>query len=136
MTPRFVLPVAALSLAVLALLSACGGDGGGGTAAPRGQLTDPRSVPTATPWTEPPDVTFLPDALTAVPGAEEGSEEEGGETGGEATPVDCGDSYTVQSGDFPGRIAEKCGVAVQDLLDANPGIDPNALHVGDKLNIP
>ncbi len=134
MTPRFVFPLAVLSLAMLALLSACGGNGGG-TAAPRGQLTDPRSVPTATPWTQPPDVTFLPEALTPAAGGEEGPGS-GGETGGEVTPVECGDSYTVQSGDFPGRIAEKCGVAVQDLLDANPGIDPSNLHIGDVLKIP
>ncbi|HEU4758780.1 MAG TPA: LysM domain-containing protein [Dehalococcoidia bacterium] len=134
MTPRFIFPTVALSLALLALLSACGG-GGGRPTAPRGQLTDPRSVPTATPWTQPPDVTFLPDALTATPG---GPEEpgDGGNTGGEVTPVECGDSYTVQSGDYPGRIAEKCGVAVQDLLDANPGIDPSNLHIGDVLKIP
>ncbi len=135
MTPRLLFSGLALLLA-LAILSACGG--GGGQEAPRGQLTDPRSVPTATAWPQPPETTFLPDALTATPGA--GPEEPGGEEEGEpdaqVTPVDCGDTYTVQSGDYPGKIAEKCGVEVQALLDANPGIDPANLHVGDVLNIP
>src|SRR3990170_7273307 len=118
-----------LGFAVIALLAACGGDGGRGTS--RGQLTDPSTVPPATPWDEPPPIIF-PEDITATPGGD-------GTPAAGQTPVipgQCGDKYTVQAGDFPGSIAEKCGVDVQDLLEANPDVKPTDLHIGDVLNIP
>jgi hypothetical protein len=67
-----------LALGVL-LATACGGGGGGERSA--GRLTDPRTVPTATPWTEPPEAIILePDALTPISGGE-------GEGGGEGQSV-------------------------------------------------
>ncbi len=75
----------ALALALL-LATACGGDGDG--ARPAGRLTDPRLVPTATPWGQPPEPIILePGALTPV--SETGTEEPGvnGEVGDEVTSV-------------------------------------------------
>lgn len=130
MSSRKLLP-ALVGLAVgAALLAACGGGGTGST--PGGQLTDPRDVATATPWAEPPEVTFIePGQLTPV-GAVEG---EGTPTGG-ATEECKGDTYTVKSGDVPSTIAVKCGVELQALLDANPGLEPTNLHAGEVLKIP
>jgi LysM repeat protein len=45
-------------------------------------------------------------------------------------------TYTVRAGDTPSAIADAVGVPLEDLLAANPGIDPNALTVGQKLTLP
>jgi LysM repeat protein len=47
-----------------------------------------------------------------------------------------GGTYVVKAGDTPLAIAEAEGVDVDDLLAANPDVDPNALTVGDELKIP
>ncbi|HXG36441.1 MAG TPA: LysM domain-containing protein, partial [Dehalococcoidia bacterium] len=47
-----------------------------------------------------------------------------------------GRTYKVQGGDNPSTIAQKCGVDLQALLRANANINPNALQVGQELNIP
>lgn len=85
-------PLLALTFG-LVLAAACGGDGGGER--PTVRLTDPRSVPTATPWVEPPDPIILnPEVLTPISeegnGEEDGGDEgegDGGEEGAEVTPV-------------------------------------------------
>ncbi len=137
MTPRKLLPAVALPLALvlsLALAAACGG-GSESTTASRGELTDPRSVPTASPWPIPPDVIPIePGAITPLSGGGE-TPPPGEQTGG-VTPESCGDTYTVKSGDSPSLIAEKCGVSLDQLLAANPGIEPTNLHIGDELTIP
>ena len=45
-------------------------------------------------------------------------------------------TYTVQSGDTMSGIAEKFGVALEDLVAANPEVSPNAMSVGQALKIP
>ena len=45
-------------------------------------------------------------------------------------------TYTVADGDNPASIARKCGVKLDALLAANPGLVPKKLHVGQVLNIP
>jgi len=45
-------------------------------------------------------------------------------------------TYSVQSGDSMSAIAEKFGVALDDLQAANPEISPNAMSVGQVLKIP
>lgn len=49
-----------------------------------------------------------------------------------STPV----VYTVQRGDTPGRIAKQFGVTTDELLAANPGMNPIGLQVGDRVSIP
>jgi len=44
--------------------------------------------------------------------------------------------YAVKSGDTLGGIAEKFNVDLDALMLANPGVDPNAMHIGETLNIP
>src|SRR5437762_2192807 len=41
-------------------------------------------------------------------------------------------TYTVQSGDFLSTVAEKTGVSVDRLRQLNPGLDANAMHVGQQ----
>lgn len=45
-------------------------------------------------------------------------------------------TYAVKSGDNPAAIAKKTGISVNDLMKANPGLDPRKLKVGQKLAIP
>lgn len=45
-------------------------------------------------------------------------------------------SYTVQRGDTLSSIALKFGVSMDDLQAANPEISPNAMSVGQVINIP
>ena len=44
-------------------------------------------------------------------------------------------THTVQSGDTLGSIASKYGTTVAALEHLNPGIDPTALSVGEKIRV-
>ncbi len=44
--------------------------------------------------------------------------------------------YTVQPGETISSIALKFGISIEELLAANPGINPNILSIGTTLNIP
>jgi hypothetical protein len=136
MTARTILiPLSALTFGLL-LAAACGGNGG--TEQPPVRLTDPRSVPTATPWPQPPEPIILePGALTPI--GQDGGEEDGATGDGGSTPTasgECGDVYIVEAGDAPFSIAQKCGVDVNDLLELNGIDDPTSLFVGQELKIP
>lgn len=134
MRPRIIAPLLLLALATIA--AACGG-GGGGPSGTGGSLTDPERVPTASPWKQPPEVIILdPNNLTPISGGAPAPEE--GATAGEATPEPgtCGKTYTIQAGDTFSLIAEKCGLRLQDIIDANPGVDPAALSIGQVINLP
>jgi LysM domain-containing protein len=123
-----------LTAGLLALLTACGGgdDKPEGTI---GQLTNPRDVPTATPWVEQPAIVELdPNAIVPLP-AEAGAATPtpAGEGG---APGVCGPKYTIESGDTFSSIATKCGTTTQGMRDANPGIDPLTIRPGDIVNVP
>ena len=125
----FSLPAAGL----LALLAACGG--GEDKAESLGQLTNPRDVPTASPWGEPPAVLELdPNAIVPLP-ADAGAPTPtpSGEAG---APGVCGPKYTVESGDTFSSIATKCGTTTQGMRDANPGVDPVTIRPGQVINVP
>lgn len=44
--------------------------------------------------------------------------------------------YSVRRGDSLWSISRQFGVTVQDLVDANPGINPNAIQYGQKVMVP
>jgi len=44
-------------------------------------------------------------------------------------------TYTVQSGDTFESIATKTGTSVATLERLNPGVDPTALSVGEKIRV-
>jgi LysM repeat protein len=46
-----------------------------------------------------------------------------------------GRTYTVQSGDTLESIATKTGTTVARLEHLNPGVDPTALRVGQKIHV-
>jgi LysM repeat protein len=43
--------------------------------------------------------------------------------------------YVVQSGNTLGSIAEKYSTTVDELVTLNPGIDPTALNIGQKIRV-
>jgi LysM repeat protein len=53
-----------------------------------------------------------------------------------ATSTTAGGSYTIESGDNFAKIAEQSGVSLQALLDANPGVDPRRLQIGQSIVLP
>ncbi|HZP26166.1 MAG TPA: LysM peptidoglycan-binding domain-containing protein [Dehalococcoidia bacterium] len=128
-----VLVALALVPAALALTVACGG-GGSKTAGPSGELTDPKRVGTATPWASPPAVIYLQDGQLAPISPGGGQQPSATNTPGSGGS--CGSTYKVQSGDNPSSIAQKCGVTLDNLLKANPNINPSNLQVGQELKIP
>jgi LysM repeat protein len=49
----------------------------------------------------------------------------------------CGNTYTVQPGDYVSKIAQQCDVSYLALLDANPQItDPSLIYPGQVIQIP
>jgi LysM repeat protein len=108
----------ALCTAVIVLTLACGEGKTGGTGNTQG-LTDPRTVATATPWATPPPVVYV----------------EGGEGGPGSTRPEAG-TYTVQTGDTLYDIAQRFGVSVDELMEANEITDAASLSIGQKLVIP
>jgi LysM repeat protein len=46
-----------------------------------------------------------------------------------------GQTYTIQSGDTLASIASKTGTTVARLEQLNPGINPTALRVGQKIRV-
>jgi LysM repeat protein len=55
---------------------------------------------------------------------------------GDAAAAAASGQYVVEKGDMPATIAKKLGIKTQELLDANPGLDPKKLQIGQKLNVP
>ena len=43
--------------------------------------------------------------------------------------------YGVESGDTLGSIAEKYSTTVDELMTLNPGIDPTAMHIGQRIRV-
>ena len=44
-------------------------------------------------------------------------------------------AYFVKTGDTLGSIAERFGTTVDRLMELNPGIDPQALRVGETIRV-
>ncbi len=136
--PRWITLTLFLLVPALLALAACGGDDDGGSPFEPGNLTDSEQVPTATPWTNAPDVVILdPDNINPLP-PDNPNQTEPTETtepnGGE--PGDCGDTYTVEAGDMLVGIGEKCGVDWELIAELNPDVDPASLSIGQVLNMP
>ncbi len=112
--------LAAISLATVALAVACDGEEGRGPGGSQG-LTDPKTVPSTTPWATPPPVVYV---------------EEGPAPPGPSQP-DSG-TYTVEAGDTASDIAAAFGISVEALAEANGmTVDEIAnLSIGQELIIP
>lgn len=62
----------------------------------------------------------------------------GGSPAAPSTPVTAGSTYTVVAGDTLSGIGDRCGVAWQDIYNANRDkiSNPNMIYVGQVLTIP
>lgn len=56
--------------------------------------------------------------------------------GGTPAPIVSAGEYIVVNGDYPEKIAKKCGVKMDDLIKANKITDPKKLKIGQKLVVP
>jgi LysM repeat protein len=110
--------LAAVTIAVILIKS--GLSGGSGSTTTVGLFPTTTRTATTTTATTTKLVLTTPQATTATttetttPGAE---------------------YYAVKSGDTLGSIAQKYGTTVDELMTLNPGIDPTALLIGQKLKI-
>ncbi|MEN9359629.1 MAG: hypothetical protein RL095_1164 [Verrucomicrobiota bacterium] len=53
-----------------------------------------------------------------------------------ALAQDAANTYTVQEGDSPAKIAKSLQIKLKDLLAANPGVNPKNLQIGQILLLP
>lgn len=44
-------------------------------------------------------------------------------------------TYTVQAGDYLTTVSSKTGVSIDRLRELNPGLDANALQIGQKIRL-
>ncbi len=95
----------------------------------RGRPAPPQTdTPSPTPWPTPwpylsPTPTLAPPTVTFPAGTP-------------APPTPTPIVYVIQKGDTLSAIAARYGVSVEALLQANPGLDPQALPVGASLIVP
>ena len=113
---RYGAPAAFLLVATVAILLIKAGLSGGSSA----PTTTAELIP-STPTTTTTPVRTRITVTTGTP------------TTGTTTAA--GEYYTVESGDTLGGIAAKEGTTVEELLRLNPGIDPTALHIGQKIRV-
>jgi LysM repeat protein len=101
------------------------------TATPPAGSATPQPAATATPTPEAPATEAPPTeaAPTDTPIATVTPAPTG-------TPSSLGQTYVVQEGDFPAKIAEKFGITLEEFLAANPGLNPTDMHIGDVVIIP
>ena len=89
----------------------------------------------------PPTTVALPTASTTTPGATTKivlttpTGGTGTTSATTATTTAGATYYVVQSGDTLGSIAGKVGTTVDGLTTLNPGIDPTALHIGQRIRV-
>jgi len=106
-----VLPIIACGVLGVAAAACFGGGGGAGS----GKAPDSSKIPTATLPAELPQVRILGESIVS--------------TGGRRT-------YTIRSGDTFSAVAERFGITLEDLVAANPDLDPIGLQDGDVVNLP
>ena len=75
-------------------------------------------------------------APTSVIRAEGSSAASPSPSGTSAAEVSPDGFHTIQSGESFEKLARIYGTSVPALLEANPGVDPRRLQIGQKVNIP
>jgi len=119
---RVLAPVAFLAaITILVLLVRSALDSGEPVAA-----TEPALTATAPAATEAePETQPATEPVTEAPPA----------TQTETAPPADAQYYEIQSGDTLESIAQRHGTTVERLLELNPGIDPVALTVGERIRV-
>jgi LysM repeat protein len=87
--------------------------------------TTVEALPTTSTATKPPTTTKL--VLTGP--------QAGTTTTATATTTPGAEYYVVESGDTLGSIAEKYSSTVDELMTLNPGIDPTAMRIGQRIRV-
>ncbi len=117
---RYGAPAAFLAAVTIAvILIKAGLNGGSGSTTTVGlpttsTATKPTTTTTKLVLTGPQGTTTTTATETTAPGAE---------------------YHVVQSGDTLGSIAEKNSTTVDELMTLNPGIDPTAMHIGQRIRV-
>jgi LysM repeat protein len=118
---RYGAPAAFLAAVTIAvILIKAGLNGGSGSTTTVGLF--PTTTATAT---KPATTTKL--VLTTPQGTSATTETE--------TTTPGAEYYVVQSGDTLGSIAQKYTATVDELMTLNPGVDPTALHIGQRIRV-
>ncbi len=110
--------IEALSTAIALTQTAAAGGGQPAAVTPL-PTTDPNALPTALPTAVVQAPTLAPTAAPNLP-----------------ANATCPSPYVVQGGDWALRIAQKCGVTLDALQAANPGVNLTDLAVGQQLAMP
>jgi LysM repeat protein len=110
--------LAAVTIAVILIKAGLNGGSGSTTTVAALPTTSTATKPTTTTTklvlTGPQAATTTTTTETTTPGAE---------------------YYVVQSGDTLGSIAQKYKTTVDELMTLNPGTDPTALHIGQRIRV-
>jgi LysM repeat protein len=102
----FLLAVTVAALLIRSGFESGGSGGGGGTTA---------AITTTTTTTTRAKTTTAATATTTTTGARQ--------------------YYTIEAGDTLDTVAAKYGKTADDLLTLNPGVDPHALRIGQKIRV-
>jgi LysM repeat protein len=117
---RYLAPaafLAAMTVAVLLIRAGLGSSDGSATETTASLPTTTAPAVAATTIGAAPTTTTRPATTTS------------------ATTTEAAQFYTVQSGDTLGGIALQFDTSVSQLLELNPGIDPRALHSGQRVRV-
>ena len=115
---RYGAPAAFLAAVTIAVILIKAGLNGGS-----GATTTVGALPTTSTATKPTTTTKL--VLTTATATLTGTTTE--------TTTPGAEYYVVQSGDTLGSIAQKYNTTVDELMTLNPGVDPTALHIGQRI---
>lgn len=117
---RYGAPAAFLAAVTIAVILINAGLNSGS-----GSTTTVEALPTTSTATKPTTTTTL--VLTGP--------QAGTTTTATATTTPGAEYYVVESGDTLGSIAEKYSTTVDELMTLNPGIDPTAMHIGQRIRV-
>lgn len=87
-------------------------------------------------------ISEIPKTAITVPASGAArSETDAGSPSDEASPESSvvsveGGVHIIESGDTFGRLSSRYGVSVQAIMNANPGLDPRRLRIGQPVTIP
>lgn len=91
---------------------------------------------TATPTGQTGGAQNTPIQGTQVPSSVTATQPPAGSPTVAASRTPAGETYTMQAGDTLSDVAAGYGITVAELLEANPGINPDTIAIGTVIRIP